>query len=121
MAKIERLHDSGTQGKSASRLAFAKTGSPLRISTVAAIASGLRVSHWTIPNSGVVSLDSRQAFDHVTSQFDAVVVGGPVVVAYRDAATQRLRMASFNDANDATSGSGVIDDRRLAIVRQSFG
>lgn len=120
MAKIERLHDSGIQGQSATRLAFAKTGSPLWLPTVSEIASGLRVSHWTIPATGEVSLASSQTFDHVVSQFDAVVIGGPVVVACRDAATKKLRLLCFNEDDVTSTTSGVIDNRRLAIVRRSF-
>lgn len=120
MAKVERLDDSGAQGQSANRLAIAKTGGPNQLATVSAITSGLRVSYWNITSAGDVSLGSSRTFHHVTSQFDATRVATPVVVAYRDSGSHVLRVVSFNDGHVPGAIGGTIDDRRLAIVRESF-
>jgi hypothetical protein len=120
MSSVTRLHDSGGQGQPATGLAFAKpSGAPLGASSVSSISSGLRVSRWAFTTAGAVSLANSALWNDPVSQFDAALISGTVVVAYRAAANGALNVLSFNPNDTLSVPRPAIGDQRLAVVRRS--
>jgi hypothetical protein len=119
---VTRLHDSGSLGQAATRLAFAQPfGNERTASSVATTATGIRLSNWTFTTAGAVSLASTETQSHAVSQLDAANLTGTLVVTgYRDASTGNLHVLMFNSGHTVNIGRGAIDDNRLAVVRNSF-
>jgi hypothetical protein len=114
MAKIRRLGDSGSLGQLASRIAVAKTGGPLVLTTVSAFASGLRVSHWSVDASNV-SLNGTQIYPQLSSRHDATMTASIPVAAYRSASSPSYAIiAVTSDVMATTCVDGAGDEKIIS-------